>query len=510
MLLDEGNFTDLKMIIGSLRKEEIRLVRERLSVKANPERVTNGSKLFEYLLTNQQVDEMKAMIYMRESKNAFVKTVSRLLQKLDYVLLSEANIVDNSFYSYRFRTFFDISNKILAAEYYRTKGIQRRADIIVKEAIEECKAIEEYGPLVELLFLQYKWMLLRGQKAAAASVMAEIEHYEYCRKALAETVTLFYDLGAKITRNATKQIKEDILLAIQLVQSYAEKTQSLQIRYYDLILQFNVSVEFNQLPKLHEIAKEFYKLVSENELLRKDQNTGIAHMYFADAYLINRQFEQALKYAGMAKEYFAKNTYNYFHSEELEFYALFFSNNFAAAEEALLSIMHNPSYTESKYLENKKEYMMACVYFAQQRYQEASRLLNSISEIPKDKTGWNFGVKNLGIMLAMVRGDYDLTVRLVDSYERDLKRIRKTSVLRERDLLVYKLFRRYTKYSSAAEAITSMGQDFSMLFWLDTEYTQIIPGHELISINEWFECFANSKAYNFEGKRRHREPRPVE
>jgi hypothetical protein len=500
MIFEEGNFTDLKLIIGGLRKEEIRLVRERLSGKGNSDRVTNSSKLFEYLLVNQENSEEMAMIYMRETRNAFVKTVSRLLEKLDYILLSEANIADNTFYSTRFRTVFSVTNKILAAEYYRTKGIPRRADLIVREAIEQCKAIEEYGQLVDLLFLQYKWMLLRGQKSEAVAVMQDIEHYEHCRKALFETVTLYHDLGAKITRYATPQIKDEILSSIEVVRAYAEQTQSLQIRYYNLILQFNVAVEFNEHQKLHDIAQEFYDLVTDNELLRKDQNIGIANLYFADACLVSRDFKQALEYAAAAKQYFAKNTYNYFHTEELEFYALFFSNNFIAAEESLLNIIRNPAYTDSKYLENKKEYLMACVYFAQERYQEASRLLNSISEIPKDKTGWNLGVKNLGVMLAIVRGDYDLLVRIVDSYERDLKRIRKTAVLRKRDLLIYKLFRRYTKYSNAADAIESLGEEFTTLSWPDPEYVQIIPGHELISINAWFESLARSTRYAYTGQ----------
>jgi hypothetical protein len=250
------------------------------------------------------------------------------------------------------------------------------------------------------------------------------------------------------------------------------------------------------------VAKEFYRLVSENELLKKDMNLGIANMYISMSHLANRQFEFALKFGKQAKQYFAPKTYNYFHTEELEFYALFFMNDFKGAENLLLDIIQNPSYTRSKYLENKKEYLLACVYFAQERYNESLRLLNSISEIPKDKAGWNLGIKNLGIMLAIVRNDYDATLRLIESYERDLKRIRKSTTLRQRDLLVYKLFRQYAKTGNAADAIESLGSEFQTLYWMDNDYMQIIPGHELISINEWFECLAENVSYNYQGKMR--------
>lgn len=500
MLVENGNYGDLKQIIAGLRKEEIKLIRLRLSESVKSERVTNSMKLFGFILDNPHVTEEKSRIFMRETKNTFTKTVSRLLEKLDYILLSESNIIGNPYYSMRFRTFFDINNKLLAAEYYHTKGIQHRGDTIVNEAIEQARSIEEYGTLIEFLFLKYRWYLLRGQKKEGTGLLREIEHYEFCRKSLFDTMALYYDLGSRISRYATKQIKAEVLLAINLVRSLAIKTQSVQIQYYHLILEFNVSVEYNQLPKSFEVAKEFLRLVTENEFLKKDMNLGIANMYIAVSHLVNRQFEQALKYCRISKTFFAARTYNYFHIEELEFYALFFLNDFKGAEELLLDIIQNPSYTRSKYLENKKEYLLACVYFAQERYNESQRLLNSINEIPKDKAGWNLGIKNLAIMLAIVKNDYDLTVRLVESYERDLKRIKKTYRLRQRDLLIYKLFRQYAKQGSAGAAIENLGSEFTTLNWLDNDYVQIIPGHELIAVNEWFECLARKSKYSYHGK----------
>lgn len=501
MVEEEGNFKDLKHIIAGLRKEEIRLVRQRLNENAKSDRVTNSSRLFEFILKYNEATELKATIHMKESKNTFAKSVGRLLQRLDYILLSESNILNNSFYSPRFRTYFDVTNKLLAADYYRTKGVQHRSDAIVNESIEKCIGIEEYGALVEFLFLKYRWQLLRGQTKEAESTMKEMKHYEFCRQALTDAIAIYYTWTAQLTRDAKREIEEEVYQAVQQIHALAMETKSLQIQYYNLILQFNVAVIFNQLAKITEVAKTFFSLVTENELLRKNMNIGIANLYIAEAYMINRQFELALNSGRIAKTYFAPNSYNYFHTEELEFYALFFLNDFKKAEDCLVGIMQNPSYTKSKYLENKKEYMLACVYFAQERYPESLRLLSTIKEIPKDKTGWNLGMKNLGVMLAMVLGDYETLVRLVESYERDLKRIRKNYTMRERDTAIFKLFRLYVKYNNASIAIEKMGKAFSTLYWLDPQYVQVIPGHEMISVNEWMECFATKTKYQFQGKR---------
>lgn len=492
-----GSFTDLKLIVAALRKEEIKLARERFGKNRDQQRITNPQRLFEYIIHNPNAEEDKTRIYLRETKNAFGKTVLRLLKILDYSLVSDSNIVDSNYFSLRFQKFFEITMTLNAIDIYRTRGIQNRSIKLLNDAIQFAKEIEEYGLLIELLYNKYHWLTLTGLTKTAKKYYFEILHYEVCRKSLFEATITYNEIMGKLHRNSGANLTPKMRQAIESVKGAAVKTQSAQINYYSLILEYSRSVNDKQFETAEKIASEFFKLVSQNVCLNKKQNIGIANLFLADSYLHNHKFDLSIQFSKLAKEYFKPNSYNYLHSEELEFYSLFYQGKYSDAEEKIVTIFKSPHYTKSSYLENKKEYFLACIYFAQERYHDCVRLLNTISEIPKDKTGWNLGIKNLTIMLTIINKDYDATSRLVESYSRDILRIKKVKVIRKRDLLILKLFRKYVQYGNPDQAVQSLGAEFKLLFSNEDEYIQLIPGHELISVHKWFQSLIVKKVKTY-------------
>ena len=115
-------FNDVKMIIAGLNKEEIRLAKKYLNFNQRDADDTLLTKLFSKIIENPNLDPDSARLFMKESVSAFEKLCSRLVEKLNYMVVSEFNMTGKSPIAYKTRMEWEMQNKYILAQIQLARG----------------------------------------------------------------------------------------------------------------------------------------------------------------------------------------------------------------------------------------------------------------------------------------------------------------------------------------------------------------------------------------------------
>lgn len=497
-----SNFDLVKSFMESMSSDEIRYAKNYLMMLHKTEVFqTQPLKLFRYIQENPTITEFEARKdFKAESRNGnFDKTLSYLKKHLSWSLASEHNTQREDAYSYKWKTIFDVRNNITLYYILKSRPISGYAYDLLNETIEKAKEVEAYNELVCALELKIQHIKARSENRLMTKLENDLAFYRQCEKSTIEANRIYYEI-ATILRKQGIQNSELVDLyqnsLITLEQLYAT-TKSETILDYCLFVQASLHQAKKDYDSTGKILLQQYELTIKSSAISSKPNIGKSAAYLADNHLKQFNFELALTFCKKAKSYFGENTFNYFQTETLEFYALFYTNKFYQAENKMRGIINNTHYRESDFLINTKKFLIASALFAQAKYKESLLMLLRLEEIWNDTTGWNVGIRILIMLCYKMLGDYELMALERQRFRILFDRYRHRTTIRERDRIILKIIHEFLKANSDFKSV--LERKLNLFSILKTKgYEWEIMSHEIIVFEQWFMCMMNKQPYKFE------------
>ncbi len=486
-------FSDVKIIIAGLNTEELRLAKKYLNFNQRDSDDTLLTKLFLKILDNPNMDSNSARLFMKESVSAFEKLCSRLIAKLNYMVVSEFNMTGKSPIAYKTRMEWEMQNKYLLAQIQLARGNTEMSIHFLDEALCIGESIENYSELEKSMQLRIEILAIRGEKKSYEISQEKINYYRQCALLVSSTRERYTKLMTDAHSQAGQYSLDNWDQELNGIREAYEFSKSNYIQYHYFELMQTYCILRCKYVENEKYAYKLLKLVKNVQLLNKQQFLGIANLFVSQANIYTRNYDLAAQYCILSKEHFSRNSYNYFLTEEIEFYIHYFSNDFSRAEEVLYRIKRNDSYCISDSVKYQIDFLLATCLFAKKEFNDAQRVLLKINLIQQDKVSWNLAMRTLQAMIHIETDCFDDLLRHLSTYERDIMRIQKKQHVRKREMLIWKLFNTWSKTQSFTETITIRGEELKQMQSDSTEYCWQKHGHELVAVDKWFLSKANEE-----------------
>jgi hypothetical protein len=485
----KGNFDKLKSVIRCFKPEESKIVRHYLVLGHTEQYGGKTIALYDFLLKNQEASIVDAETALgKMSRAGFDMLISRLKEKLCFVLANENLTQRDGAYSKRFQAYFNGKDILKQFHILLARGAQEEANDRLDYIIAISKEFEWYDTLIEAYYLKLEFLKKRSETTIYEDIESRLVYAEFCRKSLYKAKVIYDDFAT--IKKATAVQGEHIQLAekcLEQLEELYQRTQSATIEYQKLKVQIEYYHEKELFDKAEQTAQKLLALTNNTPSISQPQTIGVALLYLSYTLIYQGQYAASVNYALLAREKYIPNSLNYAETLELEFFASFYDGKYSKAEKAVRFLLKNGSYPSSSYLKNRRQYLLACVLFAQGFYKEAEIELSTISSITQDKNGFNIGIRILSLLICRMQSDYEMMNAREKAFVKDLERIRKHKAVRKRDLLVFAIIKELAKRNGSFDDVyLRRRSDFDLLQSNHQEYKWKAFSHEMIVFHFWF------------------------
>jgi hypothetical protein len=498
------NFFRLKEIMQKLNSNEIRMVRaylKAISRNFSDENFeTKEIELFDLIAADPNISQEDAMGHCDNSYkiHSFEVLTGRLKEKIGYCLVNENFTQRKEAYSERYQAIFEIRQKLSLAEILIGRDIFEEGMIVLNRVISLCKKYEVYNELIDSLIIKRHCLNIRVNLNEYNTLTNEIKFYEKCKTANNKAAYWFDIHLSYVDFNGVRTGYLNIFeKAIQELDEEYNITKSATVAYFKYL----IKIEYYQELKMYDIAeiaaKELLELVSHNVAIYQPYRLGTSYVNLANTSIYQKKYKRSFLYLNEAQKLYLPNSFHFSITEELEFYAHFYSGNYEKALEKISGILKNIHYKQSIYVENKRKFMYACSLFVLKDYNKCQEILNEIEDIHDDKAGWNIGMRVLNIMLDAFKKDHENTRYKIESFRKHVERLKKLREVRKRDILILDILNNWVKCNyDFKEIYKKRKKDFDLLNEPGTDYQWQIKSHELIVFHKWFEAMVKRKPYH--------------
>lgn len=491
------------MLISRLDKRDIPTILNYLNgfnTTFSEEKKMSTSHLLKYLLENPTASQELVIEYFEIKKhNTFEKQVERLKEKIGYCLTSEIitqrgdlSKVSSSFHLALYK--WSRANAYLGGKL----NLPEEAYNELSKIVQLCKTYEHYSPLVEALYLQRNFLMLRQGTKRFEEKTKEIKHYERCRDAYHRARQWHNEYMQYMDYDGYRSGSIRMLeKAIEELKVDYTETNSVTIGYFYFIIKKGYYQETRNFPFATEYALKLINIV-DNKAIYMPRRLGTAYAHLAETYLCQKKFDQCFEAIRTAQNYFKPNTLNYATTEELEFWAMFYLGEYEKAEAKIVGIISNREYKQSPIIDNKRYYLYACTLFALGKIKECISVLESVKEIHTDKRGWNIGIRVMTLMALLYSDDQEEVVFYkLGSLYMHLRALKELKETRKRDVIIFNILTQLIKNNcDFALVYGKMKDEFKLLERRNPDYGWQILGHELIIFQEWFKSRLEGTPYN--------------
>lgn len=512
------NFTRLIMLMKRLTKQEkeqvvnylnlSRLTKEEKKEEVSSPNVfdhdredTKASQLFRYLLLNPDEDEAVVRGVMGTEKvKTFERLVERLREKISFCISSEFVVLrKNTEYSKRSQELLRIGYWMNQVDIYLyVKNLPFEAYDLLSKVINSAKVYEAYTPLIQALYIKRHFLKMRQGTKGYDEITEEIKQYESCNQAYLKAWT-WYETYLQFAlfdgyRNGFIETFKGIITELE---EECIQTKSAVVEFYYLQIKIGYLCETRCFSDAQQSALRLLELTTKRPSINTPRKVGIAYAQVSEVHLYCRHLEHSIKASKIALEHFIPNTLNSAIMEENLFWALFFSAQYNEAEKQVSRILNNINYKQSGYLDNKRKYLYASVLFANGKLAQCAKILETLKEIPQDKTGWSIGIKTLSIMRAFLQRDPEELINAkIRALRYDMKSLKATGTACRRNSLILSILYKLAKSNGDFKKIYNKRiEDFRLLEKDDPEYGWQIKSHELIIFHVWFKCMVDRRPY---------------
>lgn len=503
----EETLQHLKHIINALNKNEKDVLVD--YIKAFDTR-SGGYKpktliILALLLKNDDLSKVNKYLKKKfgaKSEDALRMMMYRLKEKIGESLLLDVNIMREGAYDEVSQARAIIARKKIIALIYISRGIPQETLDIWDKIIILAKKFEFYNELIEALMYKQQHLGIRQGKKVYNKFTDEINFYEVSRIAVNNAVKSFYEVSMNygfkgLNRNVPDPAYITFLEEkLSLLRKDFENTSSALVGYYYYL----ISIEYNQVLRFGKRASEFcnylVELVKNNPSINLKIRLGTAYLNYSQNELFNYEFSTALENAKLGTQCFKTGSFNYNNGLELEFWANFYHGKVNDAATVMETLIKSAKTERNEFELAKRNYLLACTYFAQKQFIKANRTIQFTSSAEKDKEGWNIGIRIFNIMNTIENAQFDQADLLIMNLRQFIKEALKLKFVPERDKIILDILLELRK----------QGYDFEKVF--KTKHQQLeqlanakgnrvweIQSPELIVFHRWVVAKAKEKFY---------------
>ena len=503
----EETLQHLKHIVDALNKNEKEVLVEYL--KAFDTRAGSYKPktliILDLLLKNDDLSKVSKYLKKKfgaKSQDALRMMMYRLKEKIGESLVLDVNIMREGIYSELSQARANVAKKKIIALIYTSRGIAHETLELYDKVIALSKKFDFYNDLIEVLMYKQQHVGIREGKKEYNKLTEEINFYEKSRTAANDAIKAYYEVSINwgfkgLNRNVPDPgyitFLEDKLS--KLKKDFEETSSALVGYYY-----YTISVEYNQVLHFGKKASEYCNylvdLVKNNPSIYLKLRLGNVYLNYSQNELFNYEFNSALQNAQDGKNCFNSGTYNYNNSLELEFYANFYSGNMKNATTTIETLIQNTKTDRSEFSTAKRNYLLACTYFAQKQFIKANRTIQFTSSAEKDKEGWNIGMRIFNIMNTVENAQFDQADLLIMNLRQFIKEALKLKFVPERDKIILEILLELRKQGYDFEKIfKTKHQQLEQLANAKGNHSWQIQSPELIVFHRWVVAKAKEKFY---------------
>lgn len=464
------------------------------------------------LLEKYDEDEKVAQLLKKKvpSEDAQRMVISRLRDKMFTSLTLDVNLVRDELYDEQGQALAKVSLGKLQARILVSRGQRKMGFYVFDRSIKLAKQYEIYDELVDMLGSERQAVLtLKGTEQAYKAIDGQIQNYEKCRDAVRlakkyyEEILMRYGLKG-LSRNKPDEGQLSFLKErVDELNALFDETSSSTVGYYYYFLLTEYCQIQSNLKEASDHLKSLAMMVENNPAIRKKARLMSVYGNIGANELWMHEFKTAESYFIKALEFSRSGFANYAVMKEYVFYSQFYQGNLNEATESLEHVVHHHK-DQSVVRKAIRNYLLACVKFANGEFKQVSRYLLDSHEIDKHKEGWNIWSRILTIMVAIEQEKFDLA----DSLIVNLRQFIRTSVnkddLRKRDVLVEEVLLELRKKSYNFEEVSKSRQDTLISLAVDDlELGWRLQTPEMICFHTWFNAKLNGRPYQANYNKEH-------
>ncbi len=450
------------------------------------------------LVLHNKASELR-LFEKKFSPQAFSMLVSRLYDKILDSLTFDINVKRQDVYSNLGLNKMIVRKRILYTQALLNKNQILESLVQYQKIIQTAKEYELYDELLLAMYELQNLYAALSKSAEFDKLNAEIAYYEEVRSQVKKAYHLFNRHGIEKTMSPeSNQTISDLELVIPQIRSHYLLSKSPLVGwfYYKLLIEFYQFT--HQYAEGYNACINLLKIQQESPSIRSEGYLAITYKLLAQFSMMLFRFDDALVNILKAQNLEKKSTHNDNLNKEIEFYANFYTGNFAESRYIVQKITESANKEEYTFNLSKYAYFDACCDLAEGNYSELNVKLNETKEIEKDREGWNISVRLLAILGHLEAKHFDLAESKIESLRKHIERLLKDKEVRQRYITIVKILRDLVNNSFDIEKIWLTRSAYFEILYADKdeEYRWNIFSPELIRFEVWFE--AKAKGLNYQ------------
>jgi len=447
-------------------------------------------------------ESLKAKVSPESSENGFRMLIARTRKKVLQSLILDVNTHREGFYSSFYRNLFEVQKAPSLFRILNGRGLRKDAEKIIDDAIKSAHKYELYAPLVDMLYLKRNHVGIRKGIVAYQKINEEAQIAETQRTALEKARDYCYMLTAKNElKGHSNDSLERVKQLIEELEQNGKKIDSGLHQYYTTRVKCHLWELMGSYTLCIDACEEI--LISAQTYLALEDNTiiGNMHKHLAHYSILLHDFEKATYHSKAAIQRYRVNTFNYWHTHEYLFLALYHNGETVEAHQAIVEVIKatQEPINNREFADSRRSYYNACSLFLQGRHLETHLMLQETAIIEKDKEGWNVAVRILTIMNQIDwGGTNDTSDTHINNLYHFVNYTRKIQPILDRNLLILKVLK----------ALDRNGFNFSQTYEEERETLKELAGNgvakyqmlkpEVIRFDTWFMAKVKKEKYAFE------------
>jgi tetratricopeptide (TPR) repeat protein len=494
----------IHFLLQSLSKPQHKMLKVYLqyfSVRKEPD--TQLMKLVDILLSSETevpgLDECSRLIYGKMNYNAIQKIKSRLLRKVENLLLLDSGTEKREIGQDELDRYVVLIRRKVALFHILLSKSGNSALLIseMEDIIRLSKKYEVYSTLIEQLKFK-KWLRSIREGENVLSVLnKEIGFYVRCNDALNKATDCYYIamIRSNFKSSADKRLFQRFLKeSITTLTEECRITKSPIVSYYTKQLESMYHESMNEVEVTRDVCLALLRIVTSNKSVYRKQRVAIVYDHLASCEIRLGNFDLAVQHAIAAQKNFIRYSANYYTSLEYEFLARFYDQDTERSKILSSSLLKSAKNEMGDFRYAKYLFYQANVLYVQKKYKDANRLLNYKLQLSKDKQGWELSIRILKIQILVDLDRIDEASSQISSLLKHTERSFSKTELKPREKLIIKILRMLDREGFSSSRILSKINGFyeNLLDYNSFPWEPI--SSELVPFEKWL-----SQRYKLDG-----------
>ena len=516
--IEEEQFNELKELLSVLSSSETEIAKKHLVAYSTNHTLKSSRSLQLFKLLEQKpylTLEKASRKFQYKSLRSFIRLVQRTTVKVQESLILEVNISRPDSYSQLFTTKFKIRKLIMQSQILSARGLTNQSLKLTENILKAAKKYELYDEIIEALYNQQVLIGLKKGEQYYNMIKKEIHFYESTRHALNRTKDKYRSFYAASDFSGIVKNKSALLeKIISEVEEDQKRTESINILVLNYLLKMELNFIKSKFSVAESIGLKLIEVLNKYESVYSLPRIGTIYFNMADSQISALDFKKAIKYASQSIEHLKNNlTYNLLMAMEFRFLAEFYSKNYNESFELVEKQLRLNVINKFPFKKAIALYFKAVNFFITGEFTQANTLLYNITEIEKDKEGWNVWIRILRILCSVEMLRLNLVEYDMENFRKYMIRTAERADVRERDRMVLKVLLELDRQDYDFKATAkSRKKTLDRLASLEPAIKWEPKSPELILFHDWFWAKVENREYkpNFDLYRKEVEERSAQ